>query len=60
MNKRNITIILAAVLAILSIYMLIADKDLSIKSKEVTMLYDYLGEVDIYHCGGLKTSHKHI
>lgn len=55
MNKRNITIILAAVLAILSIYMLIADKDLSIKSKEVTMLYDYLGEVDIYHCGGLKT-----
>ena len=46
MNKRNITIILAAVLAILSIYMLIADKDLSIKSKEVTI---------IYHCGGLKT-----
>ena len=49
MNKRNITIILAAVLAILSIYMLIADKDLSIKSKEVTMLYDYLGEIGRAH-----------
>ncbi len=57
MKKKNI-IILAVVCIIFGIVLmtvLIGDKKLDLNDERVGELYEYLGEVDVYHCGGLNT-----
>ncbi len=59
--KKNVVLIIVG-LAVLFIVILLAffinDKQLDLKSEEVTKLYSYLGEIDIYHCGGLNQYSK--
>jgi len=56
-NKKIIYIIVIIILLILIGIMafVFSDKRLDLESKQVNDLYKYLGEVDIYHCGGLIT-----
>ncbi len=55
MKKRNILVIIGVICVIAAIVILcfIGDKNLDINDKRINELYEYLGEVDIYHCGGL-------
>lgn len=58
-NKKRKSLLPIGLL-LLAIFLVIAvifvqDKRLDLDSEEVTALYKYLGEVDIYHCGGLVT-----
>lgn len=57
MKKKNIFLILAAVLLVILIIFLIflQDKKLDVTSKTVTDLHESLGTVDINKCGGLIT-----
>jgi len=60
MKKRNklewpiVIIIIVAILLVAAIFF-IGDKKLDLESDEIKNLYSYLGEVDIYRCGGLIT-----
>lgn len=55
-KKKLIYIILAVVcVVVLLIAHLLSGKKLDMESEQVKELYSYLGEVDIYHCGGLNT-----
>lgn len=56
-NKKGIYFILAVICIILIIVgaFIISDKRLDIEGELVTDLYKYLGETDMYHCGGLNT-----
>lgn len=61
--KRKKTIFILAVVCIIIILILVfilGDKSLDLNSNEISTLYKYLGEVDIYHCGGLSTYSKDI
>lgn len=53
--KKFVPLILfiLVVLLVIVVFFLVGDKKLDFESKEVTKLYSYLGEVDIYRCGGL-------
>ena len=53
-NIIPIIIVIIIGLIILATFLL-SDKDLDINSSKITELYSYLGETDIYHCGGLNT-----
>ncbi len=55
MKKKNIfiTIIVLCIIAIGITLCFIGDKRLNVEDKLINELYSYLGEVDIYHCGGL-------
>ncbi len=55
MKKKNIFIIIIILLVIIIgiILCFVGDKKLNIEDKLINELYSYLGEVDIYHCGGL-------
>jgi len=57
MNKKNIFIILAAVLIVVIIVLgiIFQDNELDITSKKVTDLHNSLGEANINKCGGLIT-----
>lgn len=60
MKKRNkldwpIIILIIVVILLVAAIFFIGDKKLDLESDEVNNLYSYLGEVDIYHCGGLIT-----
>lgn len=57
MTKKKIISILAVVciIIILCLAFILSDKELDLESEQVKSLYKYLGEVDIYHCGGLLT-----
>ena len=46
-------IVLMALIIILAL--ILSDKRLDLKSEQVSTLYNYLGEVDVYRCGGLIT-----
>jgi len=41
------------ILLVIIVFFLVGDKKLDLESNEVNKLYSYLGEVDIYRCGGL-------
>lgn len=60
MNRKKLLFILAVVciIIIVLIAFLFSDKNIDLNSNEVSSLYKYLGEVDIYHCGGLSTYGK--
>lgn len=53
--KKRAVIILGVILVIIVVILVIflGDKNLDLESNTVKNLYSYLGEVDIYHCGGL-------
>jgi len=56
-NKKiiySIVIVIVVVLIILVAFVF-SDKKLDLESEQVASLYKYLGEVDVYHCGGLST-----
>lgn len=57
MNRKKLIFILAVVCIIIFVIFafIFGDKNLDLNSNEVSSLYKYLGEVDIYHCGGLST-----
>lgn len=57
-NKRKSWSIMALVivaLILIAIIFFVGDKNLDLESDSVTNLYKYLGEVDVYRCGGLIT-----
>ena len=58
MKKKYLFIILIIIVLIGIATIVISDKPLDINSEEITKLYSYLGEVDIYHCGGLNAYSK--
>lgn len=43
------------VLIIILLIIFLGDKNLDTQSTQIKELYNYLGEVDIYHCGGLNS-----
>ena len=53
--KKKVVIILGILFIVVIILLVIflGDQSLDLESDEITNLYSYLGEVDIYHCGGL-------
>ena len=53
--KKYVVLFIGVVLVafIISCVIFMGDHELDLNSKEVTTLYSYLGEVDVYHCGGL-------
>ncbi len=55
MKKKNIfiTITILCIIAIIIALCFVGDKKLNIEDKLINELYSYLGEVDVYHCGGL-------
>jgi len=53
-NLLPFLLLVAIILVVVIIFFLIGDKKLDIEDKEVAELYSYLGEVDIYRCGGLQ------
>lgn len=55
--KKKILVVLGIVVVIIVIFLVIflGDKPLKLDDPQVTELYSYLGEVDIYHCGGLNS-----
>ncbi len=57
MKEKNLFPFIAVicVFLVVIISLIAKDKKLSLDSAEVKKLYSYLGEVDTYHCGGLKT-----
>lgn len=46
-------LVLVVILAVVLLVVFLGDKNLDMQSEQVSSLYSYLGEVDIYHCGGL-------
>lgn len=50
-----LVLFILVVLLVIVVFFLVGDKKFDFESKEVTKLYSYLGEVDIYRCGGLVT-----
>ena len=57
MKKNKKKFIFGAVFCIFILILVIclSDKKMDLESNIITKLYGYLGEVDIYHCGGLIT-----
>ncbi len=55
MQKKYILIGVSLIIILALIFLLVGDKNLNLKSPEIEKLYSYLGEVDVYHCGGLNT-----
>ena len=55
--KKKVLVVLGIVVVIIVIFLVIflGDKPLKLDDPQVTELYSYLGEVDIYHCGGLNS-----
>ncbi len=54
MKKKVLTIgVIGVLVIILILVILTGDKALDVNSKLIKDLYTYLGEADIYHCGGL-------
>ncbi len=52
--KKHKYLILAGILVIITILIIITgDKSIPLNNDNMDKLYSYLGEVDIYHCGGL-------
>ena len=53
--KKKVLVVLGIVVIVIVILLIIflGDKPLKLDDQKVTTLYSYLGEVDIYHCGGL-------
>ena len=56
-NKKSFSIIIliTSLIVILVLTLILGDKKIDLESEKVNDLYKYLGEVDIYHCGGLIT-----
>ncbi len=52
-NKEVIIIGLVLVFIVIFLAIFMGDKSLDLESEEIANLYSYLGEVDVYHCGGL-------
>ncbi|MBE6154198.1 MAG: hypothetical protein E7163_01305 [Firmicutes bacterium] len=56
LNKRVLYIAITIIIILISVMAFVfSDKKLDLESKQVNDLYKFLGEVDIYHCGGLIT-----
>ena len=53
--KKKVVIGLGIVIIVIVILLVIflGDKSLDLESEQIANLYSYLGEVDVYHCGGL-------
>lgn len=53
--KKKVVVILGiiAIIIVVLLVIFLGDKNLDLTSDNVKKLYSYLGEVDIYHCGGL-------
>ncbi len=58
MKKKYILIIVLIIVLVGFATFFISDRRLDINSEEITKLYGYLGEVDLYHCGGLNAYSK--
>ncbi len=55
MKEKYYVLTIGLFIAFICIFFIVKDKPLDLKSAEISELYSYLGEVDIYHCGGLST-----
>ncbi|MCM1053519.1 MAG: hypothetical protein NC483_06065 [Ruminococcus sp.] len=57
MKEKNIFPFIAVICIFLIVItsLIVKDKRISLDSEEIKTLYSYLGEVDTYHCGGLKS-----
>lgn len=53
--KKYVVLFIGVILVafIISCIIFMGDHELDLNSEEVSTLYSYLGEVDVYHCGGL-------
>lgn len=53
--KKYVVLFIGVILVafIISCVIFMGDHELDLNSEEVSTLYSYLGEVDVYHCGGL-------
>ena len=52
-NKNYTLVAVILVVLVLVLSFVLSDKKLDLESDEIGTLYKYLGEVDVYHCGGL-------